>query len=786
MSNDQFSDMSMFDLFRMEAEGQTLTLTNQLLALEQDARSPEALEAAMRAAHSLKGAGRIIGLDAVVAVAHSMEDCLVSAQNGQLLLQPAQIDDLLGGVDLLNQIAHTSEADQGRWTKNSPEVRAFVDRINQITNSKAGTQSIQTETAEEAATPEPETSPLPEAKPPASTTPLQSATAPASVPVSGPTPISIKTTVEKESAQASSSETERALRVTAANLNRLLGLAAQTRIDSRQLPVQIELSQRLRRSHDDIYRLLENMRLSSASDMEANTSNQLSQILSQISRYREQVVQQLGDMDALAMRLGNHAERLYHETLSIRMRPFSDGTQGYPRLVRDLARQLGKEVQFELRGADTTVDREVLEKLEAPLTQLLRNALDHGMESPSERQSLGKSPSGIITMEARHHAGRLEVTVADNGRGIDLDRVRANVVARGLSAGDTVNTLSEAELLEFLFLPGFSMKGQVTEISGRGVGLDVVRNTLRDLRGTIRVATTLGAGTRFILTLPLTLSIVRVLLVEVAGEKYAFPLAYLQHILQVPVADLQTLEGRTCFTLDGTQIGLLSARQVLELDDAAWPEVLPVVVIGNSNERYGLMLDKALCEAELVVQPLDPRLGKVQDIAAGALTEDGEPVLIFDVEDLLRSVERLVGTGNLVAGTKPVAATGRQTKRRILVVDDSLTVRELERKLLLSRGYHVEVAVDGMDGWNAARSGNFDLVLTDVDMPRMNGIELVTLIKRDNRLRETPVMIVSYKDREEDRRAGLEAGADYYLTKGSFHDDTLLQAVNDLIGEANV
>lgn len=780
MSTDQFSDMSMFDLFRMEAEGQTLTLTNQLLALEQDARSPEALEAAMRAAHSLKGAGRIIGLDAVVAVAHSMEDCLVSAQNGQILLQPAQIDALLGGVDLLNQIAHTSEADQGRWTKNSPEVRAFVDRINQITRPKADTQSTQIETPAEAIVPEPEAPVAQVAAAPVATPPPS---APAAL---APTPVAIRTAGEKETPHSAGNESDRALRVTATNLNRLLGLAAQTRIDSRQLPMQIELCQRLRRSHDDIYRLIENLRLSSSSEMEADFSNQLAQVLSQISRYREQIVQQLSDMDALSLRLGNHAERLYHETLSIRMRPFSDGTQGYPRLVRDLARQLGKEVQFELRGADTTVDREVLEKLEAPLTQLLRNALDHGMETPSERQAHGKSPSGTITMEARHHAGRLEVTVSDDGRGIDLDRVRATVAARGLSAGDTVKTLSEAELLEFLFLPGFSMKGQVTEISGRGVGLDVVRNTLRDLRGTIRVVTNLGSGTRFILTLPLTLSIVRVLLVEVAGEKYAFPLAYLQHILQVPVAELQTLEGRTCFNLNGTQIGLLSARQVLELENAAWPEVLPVVVIGNGNERYGLMLDKAICEAELVVQPLDPRLGKVQDIASGALTEDGEPVLIFDVEDLLRTVERLAGTGNLVAGTKPVASSARQTKRRILVVDDSLTVRELERKLLLSRGYHVEVAVDGMDGWNAARSGNFDLVLTDVDMPRMNGIELVTLIKRDNRLRETPVMIVSYKDREEDRRAGLEAGADYYLTKGSFHDDTLLQAVNDLIGEANV
>ncbi|HEY1170550.1 MAG TPA: hybrid sensor histidine kinase/response regulator [Verrucomicrobiae bacterium] len=773
MSTD-FNDMSMFDLFRMEAESQTLTLTNQLLALEQDARSPAALESAMRAAHSLKGAGRIIGLDAVVAVAHNMEDCLVAAQNGKIVLEPAQIDDLLGGVDLLNQIANTKESEQSRWTKDSPEVTTFVDRMRQITSGKKETPKAEAPIAAPVETVKPVAAPVASVPPSPVTPTLQPAASPAVA----------KTVADKEPSSPSV-DADRALRVTAANLNRLLGLAAQTRIDSRQLPSQIEACQRLRRSHDDIYRLLENMRLSSSQQMEIDSSNQLGNVLTQISRYREQVIEQLTELDALALRLGNHAERLYHETLSIRMRPFADGTQGYPRLVRDISRQLGKEVQFELRGGDTTVDREVLEKLEAPLTQLLRNALDHGMETPSERQSNGKSPSGIITLEARHHAGRLEVTVSDDGRGIDHDRLRATVAARGLSAGDTVKTLSEAELLEFLFLPGFSMKEHVTEISGRGVGLDVVRNTLRDLRGTIRIVTALGKGTRFILTLPLTLSIVRVLLVEVAGEKYAFPLANLQNILHVSAQDLQTLEGRTCFTLNGTQIGLLSARQVLELDNAGWPETLSVIVIGSGTDRYGLVMDKVLCETELVVQPLDPRLGKVQDIASGALTEEGEPVLIFDVEDLLRTVERLVGTGSIVAATKTTATAARSTKRRILVVDDSLTVRELERKLLLSRGYHVEVAVDGMDGWNAVRSGHFDLVLTDVDMPRMNGIELVTLIKRDNRLRDMPVMIVSYKDREEDRRAGLEAGADYYLTKGSFHDDTLLQAVSDLIGEAN-
>lgn len=246
------------------------------------------------------------------------------------------------------------------------------------------------------------------------------------------------------------------------------------------------------------------------------------------------------------------------------------------------------------------------------------------------------------------------------------------------------------------------------------------------------------------------------------------------------------LEGRQHFNLNGRAVGLVTASQLLDGSVPRFPEEeLPVIVLGDQHGAYGLVVDRFIGERELVVQPLDPQLGKIKDIAAGALMEDGAPVLIIDTEDLIRSVEKLVSAGNLNK-----VQTGRQKadaapQKRVLVVDDSLTVRELERKLLGSRGYEVEVAVDGMDGWNAVRTGHFSLVVTDIDMPRMDGIELVTLIKKDPNLKALPVMVVSYKDREEDRRRGLEAGADYYLTKGSFHDETLLQAVVDLIGEAN-
>jgi two-component system sensor histidine kinase and response regulator WspE len=344
--------------------------------------------------------------------------------------------------------------------------------------------------------------------------------------------------------------------------------------------------------------------------------------------------------------------------------------------------------------------------------------------------------------------------------------------------------MHEAELLAFLFLPGFSLREAVTEISGRGVGLDIVHDMVKQVRGTVRVSTETAHGTQFLLQLPLTLSVLRALLVEIGGEPYAFPLSYLARTLKLAKSEIALAEGRQHFLLDGQTVGLVMAQQLLESPPAADAgDELAVVVLGEPGHRYGLVVERLLGERELVVQPLDAQLGKVPNILAGALMEDGAPVLIVDVDDLLRAVDKLAAGGRLDKIERSRDGGIKQQRKRILVIDDSLTVRELERKLLGNQGYEVEVAVDGMDGWNAVRTGQFDLVVTDIDMPRMDGIELVRLIKANANLSRLPVLIVSYKDREEDRQRGLEAGADYYLAKGSFHDETLLQAVVDLIGE---
>ena len=362
----------------------------------------------------------------------------------------------------------------------------------------------------------------------------------------------------------------RVIRVTAENLNRLLGLAGESLVESRSFKSFAGSLLRLKHFQYDLLRALDRLREHLP---QQRLGEQARAALAEAQRRaldcQQFLSQRLVEIDTFDRRAAYLSHRLYDGALACHMRPFADGVQAFPRMVRDLARTLGKQLRLDITGQDTQVDRNILERLEAPLGHLLRNALDHGIESPEERLAAGKPAEAVLGVEARHSAGRLQVTVADDGRGIDLERLRATAIERKLSNAETAARLNDAELLEFLFLPGFSMKEAVTDISGRGVGLDVVQNVLKQIRGTVRIVTRRGHGTRFQMELPLTLSVARTLLVEVGAEAYAVPLAYIRHALKLAQDDVELIEGRAHFNLDGRSIGLVSAHELLGAPAAA-------------------------------------------------------------------------------------------------------------------------------------------------------------------------------------------------------------------------
>ncbi|NMX70036.1 hybrid sensor histidine kinase/response regulator [Pseudomonas sp. WS 5111] len=763
MTPDQMRDASLLELFSLEADAQTQVLSAGLLALERNPTQADQLEACMRAAHSLKGAARIVGVDAGVSVAHVMEDCLVSAQESRLYLQPEHIDALLQGTDLLMRIATPGNS------VGPADIQAYVALMERLLDPSQPTAKV--------VAPPPVTAPPAQPLPPLEESLLLPPEPEAAPPVSSDTPRQNKRMTEGG---------ERVLRVTAERLNSLLDLSSKSLVETQRLKPYLSSLQRLKRIQSNGARALDNLdgQLKTV-DLNLEAQEALADARRLLSEAQLLLAEKTAELDEFGWQAGQRAQVLYDTALACRMRPFADVLAGQARMVRDLGRSLGKQVRLEIEGEKTQVDRDVLEKLEAPLTHLLRNAVDHGIEMPEQRLLAGKPAEGLIRLRASHQAGLLVLELSDDGNGVDLERLRGSIVERNLSPLETALRLSEEELLTFLFLPGFSLRDKVTEVSGRGVGLDAVQHMVRQLRGAVVLEQTAGQGSRFHLEVPLTLSVVRSLVVEVGEEAYAFPLAHIERMCDLEPDEIVQLEGRQHFWHEGRHVGLVAASQLLQRPPGqANQDTLKVVVIRERDAVYGIAVERFIGERTLVVLPLDDRLGKVQDISAGALLDDGSVVLIVDVEDMLRSVDKLLNTGRLERIARRAQQTVEAARKRILVVDDSLTVRELQRKLLLNRGYDVAVAVDGMDGWNALRSEDFDLLITDIDMPRMDGIELVTLLRRDTRLQSLPVMVVSYKDREEDRRRGLDAGADYYLAKASFHDDALLDAVVELIGGA--
>lgn len=772
MSQDQHGDLSAFsmlDLFRMEADSQTQILTDGLLAMERHAGDAAAVESMMRAAHSIKGAAAIVGLQVVVQLAHGMEDSFVAAQHGRLKLTPERVDVLLSGVDLIVQLSRLDDAGAEAW------LAANATQIDQTLNAIAGIAEL------------PELPALPPSPPPpaaAPAPPMPADIAALQPPVAGG--LAGEEAAAVAAPRAGGTAATAAAKAPAQNFDKLLSLASESRINAHQMHPFIGALQRFKRNQSSLFSAIEHLHEAISRSGDAGLMEKSLLALQKTQPLKQFMLEHIADIETYERRLLAVSQGMVDEVLALRMRPFRDGIHAFPRMVRDLARSLGKEVQLEIEGEDTLVDRDILAKIESPLNHMLRNAIDHGMEGPYERIEAGKEALGTIRMEARHRAGMLSIEISDDGRGVDLEKIRQSVIERKMASPAMAAALSPGELLEFLFLPAFSLKATANQLSGRGVGLDIVHETIRQQNGTVRLESEPGRGFRALITLPLTQSIVRALVIDIQGEAYAIPIVKVESVVRVPQAAIHTLENKQFFELKGEHLGLVSAAQVLELgESASGADDLPVVVIGRGKQSYALVVDAIRGEQSLAVQAIDPIFGKMRDISAAALLDDGEPVLILDVPDLLLSIDKLLHEG----GLHQLAQTGQAQQRRakrILVVDDSLTVREMERKLLLARGFDVDVAIDGIDGWNVVRSGEYDLVITDVDMPRMDGIELVSLIKKDLHLHKLPVMIVSYKDRPEDRARGLSAGADYYLTKGSFHDETLLDAVADLIGDARL
>jgi two-component system chemotaxis sensor kinase CheA len=484
--------------------------------------------------------------------------------------------------------------------------------------------------------------------------------------------------------------------------------------------------------------------------------------------------------DATQMSLA--IDELEQEVKRLRMLPLNTITASFGRMVRDLALQAGKEAVLQVVGGDTELDKHVLEQIKDPLTHLLRNAVDHGIEPPARRKMLRKPHLGTITLSAEQIGKDVIIRVKDDGGGLDMDAIRRSVARQGKV---DIQALEDKDLAEHIFKIGVSTSPIITDLSGRGVGLDVVRRNVEALHGRCDVDWKVGQGTTFTLTIPLRLTGSRGLLVRVAGQLFAIPNSAVEFILSVKPDQVARLEGHDTVRHGGRSIALVRLGDVVGLPPAATPryeEEIPVVILASAERRVAFAVDELASEQEIVIKGLGRQLVHVNGIAGATVMGSGEVVLILNAVDLVKMAMRGERQSVLSALAESSSPLQVHAQRRILIVDDSITTRTLEKNILEAAGYTVQLALDGQEALNAiATTGLPDLIVSDIAMPRINGFELTRRVKTNPQLAHLPVILVSSLDSPEDKAQGIEAGADAYITKGSFDQTNLLDTIEQML-----
>jgi two-component system chemotaxis sensor kinase CheA len=774
--------------FQAELEEHLSTLNKGLLLLEQNPISDERaslLTDIFRAAHSIKGAARAVNLKSIETIAHHIEDVLVKAREGYLALTPMHFDALLAAVDAIGTAMAAHLRGEQMPNEFMPGVLARLDEIaKEQTEPGVSQTAMETSGGEKLPPPEPSSPPFPnallsldsEALPATPHTSTPSESVKDQQPV-GPRPIQVEDTIRVRTSK---------LDALMDSLGELLVMQMRTEKLLSQMKALQERTlgwqknwRKVRPHYNHLrrhYLNADKTDLSPLFDFLENNEQELKAHDTEFSTLLDSLTDDRNHLQIVTNDLQNGIH-------SARMLPIATLFDLFPRMVRDLAHDLSKDIVLEVGGQETEVDRQALELMKDPLTHLLRNAVDHGIESPEERLALGKLRHGTIRLHAEQRGNNLVLTVSDDGRGINLDAVRRSAIERGLVSSEKMAELSEREVVELIFNSGLSTAGHATDLSGRGVGMDVVRKNLEQMRGLIQVETSSGLGTTFILTLPLTLTTSLVLLVHVMRETIGLPMMNVERILHVDVGKVGSIDGHPAIFAEGRPLPLVSLAQVLKLPEAEQPlpsdAKIPVVILSVVNKRIALRVSDFLSTQQVVVKALGGQLRKVQNVVGAAILGDGQLVTILNVSDLMRSIH-VKSVGSL---TRPII-TQEARRWRVLLADDSITTRALEKHILENAGYDVLAAADGQEAWDLICSnekGLPDLVVSDVDMPRMNGLALTQSIKGNSKYSHMPVVLVTSLESPQDRLHGMEAGADVYIIKSMFNQQELLNALERLI-----
>ena len=479
-------------------------------------------------------------------------------------------------------------------------------------------------------------------------------------------------------------------------------------------------------------------------------------------------------------------DELHDKTLLMRMLPLAIVFEPAGRLVRELARSIGKQVECMVKGSEIELDRQMIDKLSDPIIHLIRNGIDHGLEIPEKRLAAGKPAQGRLTLSARQDGGWVVIDVADDGGGIPLAALREKAVKKGLLSEEKRAAMSDQDVIDLIFLPGFSTSSIITDLSGRGVGMDVVKQCIiDDLQGVINVETWPGAGTTFSLRLPLSLAVMRVLLVEVDSLPFGFTAQYVAELLRVPREAMLTIAERNAVIIRNEFVPVVSLAELLCIpahlarpDERAHSMGLLLLVLRVRNEKIALQVDDLLDERDMVIKPLPEHMRQLPLLSGVVTTGKNELVSVLHAPALLDLARRV----RTQAVRSKAESHALESHYKVLVVDDSLNTREIEKDVLEAYGYHVTLAEDGLDGLRKAIDGDFDAILTDVEMPNMDGFTLTARLRQEEKYRNKPIVIITSREKEEDKRRGVQVGADAYIVKGDFDQSNLVDTLRALLG----
>jgi chemotaxis protein histidine kinase CheA len=752
-------DPELLATFRAEVEERLASLQAGLLTLEGHGNPKKVVGGLFRDAHTVKGSARMLGLQGVLHVSHSMEDLLGALRDGRFAVRRDLVDLLLASCDAIARALPGGELSDDDLEPVVAALAAAVDGQDPVVVPVLAAKVV---------VPPQSTPAAPAAGPPDGVERRTSPREPV-VPTAPAPPEAIVRTGSDS------------VRVAASKVYELLDVVGEADLGARRIEQTTTGLLSLAAEQARWATTLRQATLRHASTLPPEVALALHRLVGAgdevsgaVRGLRELVEGHRGGM--ALVRDG---------AMGLAMVPVRRAFATLPRIVRDVAQATGKTVRLETAGEDVEIDKQVLDGVAEALKHLVVNAVDHGCEDAATRVAAGKPAEAVVRVTARGVAGTVVLEVADDGVGVDEDRVRAKAVELGLLTPDS--TLAGSALLELLFAPAFSTASTVTETSGRGVGLDVVRDAVEELGGSVEVRSEPGAGTAFVLTLPVTLGVLRCLLARVGDERYAVPVPGVVESLSLRDAEVHTLAGATVVVRHGVSIPLLDLGAALGLARSpghAAGSALVVRHAGGSGSMVAWAVDRLEGESELVVKDLGDFLGRVPAIAGATIDGDGSVVCLLDLREL---AERVVGPSPAVGATviarsaKPAAAPiGR--KPRVLVVEDSVGVRELERVILEGAGYQVETAVDGLDGAARLRDDPADLVLSDVEMPGMDGFDLTRTIRRTKGWENVPVIIMTSRGEDHARQAGLDAGCSAYLLKNEFDQEQLVATVRRLVG----